>query len=379
MIDRNGTRIGLTTAAALAAALAAGHAAAATDGFGDADRNNDGAITPYDTDVDLSGAIDGAELTAPEDAGDTGLIWVATRGFTSSNTGDPKANIKILDDSAGDVDSPGIGSGYALGAEAKGSGSSFVGFLNESIALGPNVGDKVAVSVDFRVWSQSNNATPAPPISELRWGVFQNTDNQFGQTNNEGLDTGSGQAEVVWGPDTGENDGDWRDADPGPVGDKGYWWKLPVGASADPEEARLVYEANGAVSNKRFLEGSEGDDIETVAAAPGDGPGVAITDSLLPHTLQLEIVRTATTIELVGLVDGVEAIRDEIDLGTDDVAALGAPPESFDYIAFRNTGTFGDWDFIIDNVNIEAVPIPEPASLALLGLGGLAGLVRRRR
>lgn len=385
MIMRSGTKYILPTGAALAVALAAAPSFAITDGFGDGDRNNNGAITAYDTDISLNGVIDGSEVSAALDAGDTGIIWAAARGFTSSNTGDPKANIKIIDDSVGDIDSVGLQSGYALGVEAKGSGSSFVGFLNDPVVLGANVGDRVDFSFDFRGWSQSKNATPFPAISELRVGIFQDTDNQFGQANNEGLDSGAGQASVIWGPDTGENDGSWRDANPGPIGDKGYWFRVPMGAASDPLSARLIYEKN----NARFLEGSSvgcptcgPGDQDTVASPTGDGTGGNITTMLVGHTIQLSMVRTAVfgDILLEGYLDGVLILADEVKLSSDaDVQFLGAPHDSFDYVAFRNTGTFGDFDYIIDNVSIVAVPIPEPASLALLGLGGLTMFSRRRR
>ncbi len=362
-------------------------ASAVVDGFGDGDRNNNGgAITVYDVDTNLNGSIDGAEPSVALDAGDTGIIWAATRGFTSSNTGDPKANIKIIDDSTGDIDSAGLQSGYALGSESKGSGSSFAGFFNDPVQLGPNVGDRVDFSFDWRGWSQSNNATPFPAISELRVGIFQDTDNEFGQQGPEGLDSGAGQAMVTWGNDTGENDGDWRNAAaPGPVGDKGYWFRVPVGAAADPLSGRLIYELN----NDRFLEGSSvgcptcgPGDQDTVASPPGDGIGGAITTPLVGHNIQLSMVRTAVfgDILLEGYIDGVLILQDEVKFSSDaDVQFLGVPHETFDYVALRNTGTFGDFDYIIDNVSIVAVPIPEPASLALLVLGGLTMFSRRRR
>jgi PEP-CTERM motif len=380
MIMRSGRNYILPTGATLAVALAAAPSfAAITDGFGDGDRNNNGAITAYDVDTDLSGVIDGAEPAVALDAGDTGIVWAATRGFTSSNTGDPKANIKIIDDSVGDIDSPGLQSGYALASEAKGSGSSFAGFFDNSVQLGANVGDRVDFSFDIRGWSQSNNATPFPAISELRIGLFQDSDGQFGQANNEGLDSGAGQASVIWGPDTGENDGSWRDANPGPIGDKGYWLRLPMGVASDPLAGRLIYENN----TSRFLEGSSvgnGGDQDTVADPnnANDGPGGAITNPMIGHNVQLSAVRTATSIELEAYLNGVLIMADEIDPADPDVVILGTPHDSFDYVAFRNTGTFGDFDFIIDNVSVNAVAIPEPASLALMGLGGLTLFSRRR-
>jgi len=368
MLMTNGTKYILSTGAALAVALAAAPTFAITDGFGDGDRNNNGSITLYDVDTDLSGVIDNAEPGVAENASDTGLIWHATRGFTSG--GDPKANIKVIDDSAG------LGSGYALGVEGKGSGSSFAGFLDNPVALGANVGDRVDVSFDFRIWEDSSNATPLQAISELRWGIFQDTDSQFGQTN----DGGFGGANVVWGNDTGENDAEWRGDDPGPVGDKGYWMRMPVGTIAPADAGRLVYERN----KDKFLEGSSvgcdpcgSGDQDTVAdpGNVGEGPGGAINDNG-NYNIGLSMVRTATSIELQGFLDGVLIMIDEIDPADLDVIHLGTPHDSIDYIAFRNTGTFGDFDYVIDNVSIQA--IPEPASLALMGLGGLM-LAKRRR
>lgn len=366
MIMKNATHHILSTGAALAVVLAAAPSFAITDGFGDADRNNNGSITAYDTD-----------LLVAEDAGDVGIIWAATRGFTSS--GDPKASIKIIDDSVGDIDSPGLQSGYALGVEGKGSGSSLAGFFDAPVALGANVGDRVDFSFDIRGWSQSGNPTAFPAISELRVGIFQDTDAQFGQSANVGF----GGSSVVWGDDTGENDGEWRGSDPGPKGDKGYWLRLPIGAVSDPLDGRLIYENNTG----NFLEGSSvgcplncgNGDQDTVAdpGNAGEGPGGAITNPLIGHNVQLSMVRSATSVILEAYLNGTLIMSDEIDPADEDVIFMGTPHDTFDYVAFRNTGTFGDWDYIIDNVSVNAVPVPEPASLALLGLGGLA-MIRRR-
>lgn len=364
------------------------------DGFGDGDRNNNGSITYYDTDLNLSGTFNQSpeddalinagitEITTPEDAGDTGFIWAATRGFTGANDGDPKANLNITDDSSG------IGSGYALGVESKGTGSSFAGFFGDSILLNPKVGSKVVVKVDFRYWNNPVNLSAKPINGELRWGLFQDTDGQFGQTNAVGKDSGGGQANVVWGDDTGENDGLWRDANPGPVGDKGIWSRIPLGAGVVGDGARIVLEKNTG----NYLEGSSvgcpdscgAGDVDTVASPPGDGTGGVILLTSLdntveeaPHQLMMEIVRLSDRVEVATFVDGVEILRDDISPTDPDVVFFGGPPESFDYIAFRNAT--GDWDYLIDNVMIQSTMVPEPGSLVLLALGALLAWSARRR
>lgn len=353
-----------------------------TDGFGDADRNNDGAISLYDTDQDLNESIDETEVSSATDPADTGLIWSATRGFTSNNTGDPKVNAKVIDDSAG------IGSGLALAAEGKGSGSSMVGFFGENVALGPNPGDLVMASFDFRIDTESNNPTPPPASGELRWGLFEDTDNQFGMTNEVGLDSGAGQATVTWGPDTGENDGDWRGADPGPVGDKGLWTRIPIGVLADPESTRINVETNSA----NFLEGSSvsgGGDLDTVALPPFDGPGGKIggdldsdPNNLIPtmsHNLKLVISRTDSgDVQVSSFINDQLVLSDLVDPADPDVIELGGPAESFDYVALRNTGANGDWDFVIDNVVISTIPEPSSLALCLLTACGITAIRRRR-
>lgn len=376
------------------------------DGFADGDRNNDGAITDFDTDLNISGTLNTSpdddllngnrgltEVTAPEPGAvsASGMHWHATRGFTSSNTGDPKSHIKIFDDSLGRTDSEaGVtetdqqvhGTGYALGVESKGTGSSFVGVFGETINLGPTAGDKVVVSLDWRFWRLSNNPTSAPGSGQMRWGIWQDTDGELGQTANEGKNGDP----AVWGTD----DGDWfsDSSTIGVEGDRGIYTRLPLGPSASTGDARINWEynlsdINGTSNNGRFFEGSgvsndagSGGDVGTVASPSNDGPGGSVA-ALGTHELSMEIVRLDDgLVQVATFIDGNELLRDEIKTTDTGFGVIGPPADSFDYIGFRNST--GDYDYAIDNVSVQSFVVPEPTT-ALLGAFALLPTVGRCR
>ncbi|MEO1497051.1 MAG: PEP-CTERM sorting domain-containing protein [Planctomycetota bacterium] len=395
--------VGLT--AAPAAALSVSQSI--FDDFSDGDRNNDGVVDIYDTDFNLSDTLNDPtdddelnndrgliEVTGPE-AGATpqsGMIWSASRGFTSSNTGDPKFNLKIFDDSVGRTDTVAAvtetnsqvhGNGYALLAEAKGGGSSMIGAFGESITVGPRPGDKVVISMDWRFMRLSGNPTGAPNPGEMRWGLFQDTDGELGQTGSGGRNGDP----AVWGVD----DGFWRsdDSGVGAEGDRGIYTRLPLGPSADPTSARINWEynlrgINGTSNNGRLLEGSgvsndagSGGDVGTVASPSGDGPGGSVA-ALGAHELSMEIVRMPDgLLQVASFVDGLEILRDEIKPTDTGFGVIGPPAESFDYVAFRNSS--GDYDFAIDNVLVQSFVVPEPSSLFALTIAMAGGLAGRRR
>lgn len=308
-----------------------------SDGFGDADLDNNGtALEAYDVDVNGSGAgtpgdayapvqqsgvdtifADGVmvqEVTAVENAGDRGIPWYFMTGFTTPSvanpTGDPKVNAKIINDAAahmpdtnaaigftsgntpGQVTVAAIDDGLALAIESKGRNSQLAAFFDEDysdgnqgrVSLGPEVGDKVQVSFDFRVWMSAPNfntqaKTHVPTKTELRFGMFQDTDTQLGMTN---PDAGPGGADAVWGEDGGLLRGDASVPAIGGAGDHGWFARLPIEDPDEPDtsiptfkplaggaEARITEELNHAPdSDPRFMNGSQ----DTIAAPDAATP-----------------------------------------------------------------------------------------------------------
>ncbi len=342
------------------------------DGFGDADRNNDGVVGSYDTDLNDSGTFNDptadaaliargiTEVTAAQDPTDVGVVWSATRAYDTT-TNLVKAKLRIFNDNVpvGSEDSSQIfNHGLALGVESRGGGSSFIGKFGQNIAVGPNAGDKLVASVNFRSWAESNAPTTASIINEIRWGLFQDTDHELGMTApyGSGFASGSG-ATVTWGQD----DGNWFASQPGAEGDKGIWVSNEFGSNlAAPTNARVKWEynlagINGSSNNGRILEGngtSNGGDIGTIASPTGDGPGGIFNDtSLGPHLLSIQITRLADGLLNVAYsIDNVQILADDIKTTDSDYAVLNPPADSFDYVAFRNTA---DYDFAIDDFKVE--------------------------
>ncbi len=376
------------------------------DGFGDGDRNNDGILDALDADWNDNGTLGDmitpaefplspwTEISAAENPSDTGIRWLHSRGWSGSvgdEGRDPKANIRIINDAAGalpDSTHPtypvaSLDTGYALGYDSKGRGSSITGFFGENVALGAEVGDQVKVSFDFRIWlsnSAGNDQTP-PRVAALRFGLFQDTDNQIGMTNNfAGVDPVTGAlAPAIWGTEGGHFRGDI-----GPVGaveDRGWYTNVDLGRTDwagdasfsavdfDGTGARINEETNTFTSGGKFLEGSDND-------------FVAKTDELDPTFTALDVTRRynlALTLERATAVsegDTIKAIYTVIDkesgmtwtiegtegFGGTDPDQDGAQSDNWDYFGLRTTTPLtsispngDDYDFIMDNFMLETI------------------------
>lgn len=381
----------IAIAAALSVNIRSAHAVIKVfDGFGDADRNNDGLINGYDTDINDSGTFNDftgtpptatgpdsglanrgiTEVTAAQDPSDVGIVWSGSRSYDTM-IDQPKAKLRIINDSVatGSETSANIHNhGLALGVESRGGGSSLIGNFGQSIALGPVAGDKLAASVNFRSWNEANNAFTAPIINEIRWGLYQDTDAELGTTAPQGAgwfaNPGHVGASVTWGRD----DGNWFNAQPGAEGDKSIQASNEFGSNfAAPTNARIRWEynqagINGTANDGRILEGNgvsntpgTGGDTGTIATPTTNGPGGIFNDtSIAPHNLKIEITRLANGLANVAyFIDNSMILSDDIKT-TDTGYSLFNPTsfsfDHFDYVAFRDTA---DFDYVLDDFKVE--------------------------
>lgn len=480
---------GLTTSPALAVVKF-------FDGFGDADLNNNG--TPLEfVDVDVNHneeigtytparASNSAMATTPElttvlDANDSGLRWLFSSGYTNTNTGDPKAYISIVDDSQGAmletkaVVDGGLGitainNGYAMSWNSKGRGSVVNAFFDETVELGPEAGDQVNVSFDFRIWRDAPNlnAVEEPDDGQIRFGLYQDTDNQLGMTNpiagrdfdNNG-DMVIDRNPAVWGEEGGWFEGSRASIagagnEVGSPGDHGWnaqiiisdesdpFFKHPIPNGGDWRIREELNEPGASSSDVRILNGAQDLVAEPEESSQGAGDfGLLNLDPKKVYNISLTLERhtlvTPADTILATLTVKDRATGQEYSLSDHEpITNMGNPDgiesDSWDYFAISNTSSVDDFDFIVDNFTIEVIgsnvgldgdfngdgmvdaadyviwrktigtqpeydvwranfgaslgagggglgagAVPEPASLALLLMGGLLGSGIRRR
>ena len=394
-----------------------------SDGFGDADLDNNGtALELYD--VDISSAGDGSigtyepvqngmldtifadgvtvqEVNAVENSSDRGVPWYFIAGFTSGTSPDPKVNAKIINDAAaflpdtnpaigftspntpGQVTIEAIDDGLALAIESKGRNSQAAAFFDEDysdgnqgrVTLGTEPGDEVRVSFDFRVWMSAPNfntqaKTHITTKTELRFGLYQDTDNQLGMTNNT---AGLGGTPVVWGEDGGLLRGDGGGV--GGAGDHGWFARLPIEDPDEPNtsiptfkplaggaEARITEELNHAPdTDSRIHNGSQ----DTIASPDQTTPNFVNMSYRKVYNISLSLERiddvagetVRGTLEVkdratgqIFSLSGFDAL-DEINAAND--LDGGFESDFWDYFAIGLSGSFDDMDWIIDNFLVE--------------------------
>jgi hypothetical protein len=204
-------------------------------------------------------------------------------------------------------------------------------------------GDQAVLRVDFRITDTASN--------NVRIGLANSNGAVIGADNN---DNSSSPA----------------------INDFGYWIQINTGTSASAStELRTE---NGTQAS--IFGGTDSGPIANTAPINGGSQSfvspyssIAITDANI-RKLQLTLTKTATGVTLGAVVT---------DASNNVLTSLTATPSAtytftaFNQIVFGN-GTVNTAGIIVDNVFLETLPVPEPASIGMLFLAG-GTLARRRR
>lgn len=222
-------------------------------------------------------------------------------------------DISIVADSG----TPGIGSGNALRVSANSAQRAVIGTFAPT-TLGVNVGDKIQLSLNVRM------AGGSPNSGELFSVGLYNSNNTKVTADNQ---TAS-------------------------ANDSGYFagMRRTSGAATIRQESGMNLEIGSGTDITTL-----GDGITAFALANGD-----------PHVVIFTLTRTATGIDLGLVVDGNTLVTTST--STNLIT-------TFDEITFLNGATATD--YLVDNVRLENIAVPEAASAGLVG-AGLAGLMLRR-
>ena len=279
---------------------------------------------------------------------------------------------------------------------SKGRGAVTTAFFGQTISLGANVGDQVKVSFDLRIWDSSPNlntdGTPADRKGDLRWGIFQDTDNQIGTSNpfagapdvNTGIPTAA-----VWGQDDGFFRGDLGGA--GGNGDAGWYTRIKLFDGVPQDGADDLLTGGGGPRINEEVNGSTGSILNG-----SDNDFVSRPDELNPnftallggkvYNLSLTLERTADSIfatyTVNNLTDGTTfSFGGEESLNDGSIPGSGGiQSDSWDYFAIRNSSSSSagedDYDLIIDNFLVELFSASAPLEGDLNGDGfvGIADL-----
>ena len=321
-----------------------------------------------------------------------GSIFSADTVGSGSDIGQAAPDLFIVDDSAG------IGSGNALFVESRGSGREVAAFFDagfDGVTIGPNVGDGVAIQLDWRLIIPDD--VPAflgnglPGGVDFRFGFLNDGDGDIGQQFGEIVtDTGEIERDELGEPvlDVDGNTIPILETGPAIFGQTAGEFDNPGGPATDDSGVHSRVFFNAPISEFRIRDEPSSDTAgifsgngNTIATGNSAVPGVEGEDPQLAYeaigngdvsNLLFEVFRGERDIlQLDGEGNAVlDEDGNEIVLGTEEtingrftvtndvgtVIIENDDPLSqqevldFNYILFENNS--GDFDYIIDNLEV---------------------------
>lgn len=223
-----------------------------------------------------------------------------------------------------------------------------------------STGDTLIASLTFTL---PNGATSASTSKDFRFGVF--------------FDPTDPRVQTDVNSDGGGSTSPWADA-------TGYAVQMPLNGTATNSSPFQIVKRT--TSNTSLL-GSSGafTNAPTGGSVYSNAPNTSYTVSLALNMVSLSQLDVTATLAQGSTVLATQTVSDlGATFGGTAVAAGGLPGsqsiyQDFDHLFFRMSSNSETPEIDFTNWKVELNSVPEPASLSVVGLGGIALLARRRR
>ncbi|MBK1853495.1 PEP-CTERM sorting domain-containing protein [Verrucomicrobiaceae bacterium 5K15] len=219
------------------------------------------------------------------------------------------------------------------------------------------------------IFSENFDSIPDGDLSaDSNWTAFSGADGSVDVTS--GVVTGLGS--------------DAEDVSRGFSETSGVYFGIDINVSDDASSDYIMGFRDGTGQAARFFLSGDGSEIALGVNSAGTGSSSAGATSTSTFSLN-------TDVRIVGYADGNGTVSAWINPGLadsamPDVTFTNADVGALDGFFLRQGGSWdnGGASWTADNLVVattfdEVIAVPEPSSFVLLGLAGLAGLVRRRR